>query len=372
MHILIFNLYFMNFNRSIFVLFLLISFSSKAQDTIYFNQNWQFTTKTNAQFYSTIQAIPNSPDEFLVKDFSMNGTLLTEYNYKTLITNVDWSRIYEEGFQNQAIENGTCTEYYPSGKKKKQFEILAGVQKGKITVWRQNGSKEREFFAVKNIANGVYSEYFENGKTSLLVKFENDTLNGAAIYYYNNGNISNMGKFAKGIKTGLWTYLSEDGVPVAEELYKKAYFIDGPDFHISFPEGKWYLSQKYQVDGRLNFLFYRIASSIDDSLDDVASCLISLESVRANESLADYSKYRRDRLTIDIKSEVSKENGLFSLSNSMAYTAEHDDSSDQPRKSILLYTLQNQVGVEMVLDCKNEDFTNLQEEFKSILQSLKK
>jgi antitoxin component YwqK of YwqJK toxin-antitoxin module len=361
----------MNFTRFFLVLLLFISFNSKAQDTIYFNQNWQFSDKTNAQFFSTVQAVSTSPNEFLVKDFSMNETLLTEYHYKALKADVDWSRIYEQGFQNQAIENGTCIEYFPSGKKRKQFEILAGEQEGKIIVWRENGSKEREFFAKNNIANGVYSEFFETGKTSLLVKFENDTLNGPAIYYHSNGKISNMGKFAKGIKTGLWTYLSENGVPVAEELYKKAYFIDGPDIPIHFPEGLWYLSQKYQVDGRLNFLFYRVAKDEEDDLEDVASCLISLETVRTNISLDDYSKYRRDLLTIDITSELPKENGLFSLPNTKAYLAKHVDSSDQSRKSILLYMLRNQVGVELVLDCKKDDFESLQDEFKLILQSLK-
>ncbi|WP_372751550.1 toxin-antitoxin system YwqK family antitoxin [Labilibaculum sp.] len=362
----------MNFARFFFVLLLFLPFSSKAQDTIYFNQNWQFSEKNNAQFYSTVQSVLNVPNEFVVRDFSMDGNLLAEYHYKALTDNVDWTRIYAEGFQDQAIENGTCIEYYPSGKKRKQFEIVAGKQKGKITVWRENGNKEREFIAENNVANGVYSEFFENGKTSLLVKFENDTLQGGAIYYHSNGKISNMGKFAKGIKTGLWTYLSEDGVPVAEELYKKAYFIDGPDIHISFPEGLWYLSQKYQVEGRLNFLFYRLASDGDDSFEETASCLISLESVRVDLSLADYSKYRRDLLTIDVKSEVAKENHLFSLPNCIAYLGEYRDSPDQYRKSILLYALQNQVGVEMVLDCKEEDFESLQDEFALILQSLKK
>lgn len=360
----------MKFTRCFFVLLLLLPLLSIAQDTVYFNQDWQVVEKENAQFFSTVNAI--TPNQFLVKDFSIKGVLLSEYHYKGLQTNIDWTKLYEVGFNKYAIENGSSSDYYPSGTTKKEFEFVNGQQKGMITLWRENGEKESEFFAVNNIANGVYTEFFENGESSLSVKFLNDTLNGPAIYYYPNGRISHMGKFKKGIKFGMWTYLSEDGKPVAEELYKKTYFIDGANVNVSFPEGVWYLSEKYKVDGRLSFLFYRLALNGDRNTEDLASCLISLENIPSDIGLIDYSSHRRRRLSVDVKRVITKEKQLFSLPQSIAYFGNHTDSSDNERTAIILHSLQTDVGMELVLDCSSENYETLKEEFKFILKSLKK
>jgi len=360
----------MNFSRSFFVLVLLLPLLSKAQDTVYFNLDWQVVEKENAQLFSTIN--PITENQFLVKDFSIEGVLLSEYHYKGLQTNINWTKLYEVGFNEYAVENGSVSDYYPSGTTKKEFEFVDGQQKGMITLWQENGKKEQEFFAINNIANGVYSEFFENGEPSLSVKFLNDTLNGPAIYYYPNGRISHMGKFKKGIKFGMWTYLSEDGKPVAEELYKEAYFIDGAKVNVRFPEGMWYLSAKYKVDGRLNFLFYRQGLNDETDRDDLASCLISLETVPSGIGLIDYSSHRRRRLSVDVKRVITKEKKLFTLPQSIAYFGEVDDSSDKERTAIVLHSLQSEVGMELILDCPSSDYEILKEEFKFILKSLKK
>lgn len=358
----------MNLARYFFIFLVLLPFTSIAQDTVYFNQDWMVVEKENAQFYSTINTL--AANQYLVKDFTIDKVLLSEYHYKGLQANIDWTKLYELGFNKYALENGFSSDYYPSGTTKKELEYVDGVQKGIITLWRENGKKEKEFYAVNNIANGVYTEFFENGQASLSVKFQNDSLNGPAIYYYQNGKISHMGKFNKGIKEGIWTYLSEDGRPIAEELYQKTYFIDGPNVKISFPEGMWYLSEKYQVDGRLSFLFYRLG--LNQNTEDVASCLLSLESVSVNTELIDYSSNRRRRLSVEIKRVISKEKDLFTLPKSIAYLGEHSDSSNKMRTAIVLHSIQTEVGMELIMDCPSDDYETLKEEFKFILKSLTK
>lgn len=356
--------------RYLFVFIVLLPLAGIAQDTVYFNQDWLVVEKENAQFFSTVNSI--TENQFLVKDFTINKVLLSEYHYKGLQTNIDWTRLYEVGFNKYAVENGAGSDYYPSGTTKKEFEFADGEQKGMITLWRENGKKESEFFAVNNIANGVYTEFFENGEPSLCVKFKNDTLNGPAIYYYPNGKISHMGKFKAGIKFGIWTYLSEDGKPVAEELYQNTYFIDGAAVNISFPEGVWYLSEKYKVDGRLSFLFYRLGMNEDENTEDLTSCLISLEAVPSDIGLIDYSSNRRRRLSVEIKRVIPKEKQLFTLPQSIGYLGEHTDSSNNARTAIILHSIQDEIGMELVLDCSSENYETLKEEFKYILLSLKK
>ena len=360
----------MTLTRCFFVFILLLPLKSIAQDTVYFNQDWLVAEKENAQFFSTINKIKEN--QFLVKDFTIDNVLLSEYYYKGLQSAIDWTRLYEVGFNEYAIENGPSCDYYPSGSKKKEFEFVDGQQKGVVTFWRKNGKKEKEFFAVNNIANGIYSEFYENGEPSLSVKFLNDTLNGPAIYYYPNGGISHMGKFKKGIKFGVWTYLSEDGKPVAEELYQNTYFIDGAKVNISFPEGVWYLSEKYKVDDRLSFLFYRLGMNEDENTKDLASCLISLEAVPSDIGLIDYSSHRRRRLSVDVKRVIPKEKQLFFLPQSIAYLGNHTDSEDNERTTIVLHSLQDEVGMELILDCSSENYEDLKAEFEYILKSLKK
>ena len=360
----------MNCCRYYFLFILLVPFNSIAQDTIYFGQNWLAAEKENAQFFSTIN--PITENHFLVKDFTIEGVLLSEYHYKGLQAHINWAKLYEVGFKKYAVENGPSSDYYSSGTTKRELEFVDGQQKGMITIWRENGKKEREFFAVNNIAQGVYTEFFENGEPSLNVKFLNDSLNGSAIYYYPSGRISHMGKFKKGIKHGIWTYLSQEGKPLAEELYQNSYFIDGAAVNISFPEGVWYLSEKYKLEGRLSFLFYRLALDGDQNTEDLASCLISLETVPSGMGLIDYSSHRRRRLSVDVTRVITKEKHLFTLPKSIAYFGNHTDSSDRLRTTIILHSLQDEVGMELVLDCSSENYETLKEEFKSILKSLKK
>ncbi|PKQ61254.1 hypothetical protein BZG02_16610 [Labilibaculum filiforme] len=360
----------MKFTRFVFVFLLLLPLQVIAQDTVYFNQVWIPVEKESAQFFSTINKI--AENQFLVKDFSIDNVLLSEYHYKALQAVIDWNRIYEVGFNKFAVEDGISRDFYPSGSLKKEFQFVNGQQKGTITYWWENGKKEKEFLAENNIANGVYSEFLESGEASLSVKFLNDTLNGPAIYYYPNGNISHMGKFNKGIKHGIWTYLSEDGRPIAEELYQTSYFIDGAAVNISFPEGVWYLSEKYMIDDRLSFLFYRLALDDTEETEDLASCLISLEAIPTDLGLIDYSSHRRRRLSVDVKKVIPKEENQFSLPQSIAYFGNHTDSSGKERSTTILHSLQAEVGMELVLDCSSENYEILKEEFEYILQSLKK
>jgi len=342
-----------------------------AQDTVYFNKAWFAVEKQHAEYFSTVKPVSKSEQFYLVRDFTINGVLLSEYHYKGLQPDIDWTKIYEQGFQEFAVENGASTDYYPSGAEKKKFEYIDGKQQGLVTIWRENGKKESEYFAVDNIANGTYSEYFENGGINFTVNFVNDTLQGTAIYYHPNGKISQVGKFKNGLKFGKWKYLSDKGVSLGEEVYKATFFIDGPNVKISFPEGLWYLSESFKENGRLNFLFYRVKPNENQDSEVLPSCLISLESVTDDVGLIDYSSYRRRRLSLDIKKVIASEQKMFSLPQSIGYLGTHTDEQ-QEHTAILFHSLQNRVGMELILDCSSVDFDVLQEEFTYILGALKK
>jgi len=163
--------------------FSLIIFSSISygQKTVYFDDNWLSIEKAEAKYYSVIY--PISGGKYQVKDYTISGTLLSETDYLPKADFIEWERLYEEGFQDSAIEDGKCIEYFPNGNKKKQFSYTKGVQEGNIRLWTQDGKLLRDFIAQNKLANGLYLEYYPNGKASLSVNFKNDTLNGPAAYY---------------------------------------------------------------------------------------------------------------------------------------------------------------------------------------------
>ncbi len=362
----------MNPYRFVIIVLFLIPLFSNGQDTIYFNQDWYVVEKDNANQYTTINTLKENPNQFLVRDFTIGGVLLAEFQYKGLLNSIDWARIYEKGFHSFAIEDGRSRSYFSSGIKKKEFTYKNGLQNGLISVWNESGQKVRSFYAENNVANGSYTEYFKNGNISFTVNFKNDTLQGNAIYYHENGEISKLGKFENGSKTGKWQYISEEGRPIAEEVYKPTFFIDGPNVNVSFPEGKWYLADRYKEDARMNFFFTRIGLTDSPKEEDIPSCLITLDRVGNELKLLEYSSDRRRYLSIDVNLVLTKEKNMFSLPNTIGYVGNSSDEKDKTRIVYLIHSLQNGIGMEMILDCKKENYKVLKKEFLYILKSLKK
>jgi len=339
-----------------------------AQKVIYLNDNWLSVEKENATYYCNIHALTDG--KFLVKDYKVDGILLSETEYSAKVDNIDWKRLYEIGFEEFAVENGKCIEYYPNEKKKKKFFYNDGVQEGKVTVWDESGYMLREFIANNHIANGEYLEFFEDGTTSFSVSFRNDSLNGPAVYYHENGKIAQEGSFSKSLKVGKWTYYNNIGEELGTETYRNTFFIAGPDIRLIFPFGFWSLTDQYKEEGHMNFTFLRSGTDKGITTDFIPSVLLSLEYIGNEGSLLDYSSFRRRRLSIDVQKVLNKELELFSLPNSMGYLGTYKDKEEIKHTVIVLHSIQKGIGVEYVFDCKEADYSNLKKEVVYLLRSM--
>lgn len=352
----------------IFLLFL-FPLSLSAQKTVYLNEKWLSVDKENATYYSMI--FPVKDGQFRVKDYQLNGTILSETNYVAVADSIDWNRLYEEGFQNSAIENGDCIEYYLTGSKKRQFKYLKGVQNGAIKEWNESGNLIREFNAINHIANGAYLEYFDNGITSYSVNFKNDSLNGPAVYYHTNGKISQEGIFKKGYKIGKWRYWNEKGEELASEVYRESFFIAGPDITLNFPKGYWCLTDQFKEEGQMNFTFARRGTSKAIKTGFTPNSILSLEFVGKESSLVDYSSFRRRSLSVDINKVITREQNLFSLPNSMGYLGTYLEDNKDKHRVIIVHSIQKGIGIEFILDTRQEDYESFKKEAVYILRSMK-
>jgi len=339
-----------------------------AQKVIYLNDNWLSVEKENATYYCNIHALADG--KFQVKDYKIDGSILAQTEYSAKTEDIDWKRLYEIGFEEFAIENGKCIEYYPSGKKKKEFVYVYGTQKGKVTVWDESGYVLREFTAENHIANGEYLEFFEDGTTSFSVSFKNDSLNGPAVYYHENGKIAQEGAFSKSLKVGKWTYYNNIGEKLGTETYRNSFFIAGPDIRLTFPKGFWSLTDQFKEEDHMNFNFLRSGTDKGITTDFTPSVLLSLEYIGTEGSLLDYSSFRRRRLSIDVQKVLNKELELFSLPNSMGYLGTYQDKQENKHTVIVLHSIQKGIGMEYIFDCRESDYTDLKKEVVYLLRSM--
>ena len=347
----------------------LIYFTVFSQKRVYFDQNWFAAPIDSAVYYSDIVLQENG--KAVVTDYQIDHSLIMECTYQLLRADVIWEKLYEKGFEKMAVEDGVCTAYHLNGQKKKQFNYLKGEQLGFVKIWNEKGELKRDYYAKNMIANGLFKEYNSDGSLNCEVNFKNDTLHGLAKYYHPNGLISHEGKFKKGLKSGKWRYWDEEGTEIAEESYRKTFFIQGPDLVITFPEGIWCLSDQYEDGGRMNFLFSRAGNQQTLMTEFLPTCLVSMENVRNNHSIVDYSSMRRRRMALDVYKVITKEQSFFKVDNSMGYLTTYSDEQANSHVAIVLHTIQKGIGFELVLDCRKEDYKNLQKEIYKILRSIR-
>lgn len=119
-----------------------LSFLSKAQqiDTVYYDNKWVKTEKSNKYYYRVIEKNV-SKETFLVKDFYNTGALQMEGSYSSM---------------DPEVKNGKFIWYYGNGQKRIEstFEDNKAI---KTREWDSNGNLKNEFELV-NVSNSSTGE----------------------------------------------------------------------------------------------------------------------------------------------------------------------------------------------------------------------
>lgn len=149
----------------LFFVSLFITTSIFAQDTVWFDKNWQETTKENHEFYRPTPKRMNNG--FWIVDYYKNG------------------QIQMEGFSTVNIPNeeefdGLVLYYHPNGK---PFH-KANYKDGKL--------------------HGIRKVYYESGELKEEGKYEYGKREGIWKTFYKNGKIESKGKYRKNEKVGIW------------------------------------------------------------------------------------------------------------------------------------------------------------------------
>jgi uncharacterized protein len=154
------------------------------------------------------------------------------------------------------IINGHKTDYYPNGKRMREYDVTDGVPQGSYKFYNENGVLILDQYLTDGFPNGYYRTYFDNGQLQFEGFMKDGQFDGPSKEYYRNGTIkrnSNVTGPALSA-SGTITDYNEDGIVVSitnlangKPVMVKTYFADGrPKGEQS--EGKM-VSYWYDFDG---------------------------------------------------------------------------------------------------------------------------
>ncbi len=115
---------------------------------------------------------------------------------------------------------GKFIDYYYSGRKQEQGEMIDGKINGAYKIYYQNGNLIVERNYLNGVANGTEKEYFEDGSLKQKGDFVNGKEEGFWDMYFPNGQLKQRSNFKNGAMDGETTIYYSTGKILAVETTK--------------------------------------------------------------------------------------------------------------------------------------------------------
>ena len=177
------------------VFFYLISLTLFSQnETVWYDANWNETTKDNASFYRN--DIVKKGNGYWFTDYYMSGAKQME----------GLSLKKEEEFY-----DGKVKWYHENGNAFQVVNYSKGILNGKRQVFYENGKLESESMYKNGKRHGSWKELYEDGKTKETGSYENGQKEGTWKTYYENGKLKTEGKYVFDKKVDVWKTNYYDG-----------------------------------------------------------------------------------------------------------------------------------------------------------------
>ena len=164
-------------------------------DTIWFNSNWQETTKKDASFFRP--KVNKKNNGYWIVDYYLAGSKQME----GLSTK-----------KNEEVFDGTVTWFYENGKQHQVVNYKQGTLEGNRKVFYETGELMTEAQYIDGEMDGKWTEYFKNGKVKETGNYEKGQKEGLWKSFYENGKIKEEGKYIFGNKVDIWKTHYYDGL----------------------------------------------------------------------------------------------------------------------------------------------------------------
>lgn len=338
---------------------LFISVSVIAQDTTYFDSNWNRSEKSQAKYYRVEQKINdlfNRTDYFLSENqIQMTG------NYVSL---------------NPEIKTGEFKWYHSNGKLRHTAIYTENLETGKHFWYFDTGKIEAIENYTSGKLNGEYSEYNKDGMLVLKSSFSEGIQSGFTTFYRENGLKHSEGYFKNGDRNGVWKFYDELGILSDSTDFKTDYVIEEANLFLKLPNSHWYLAEK-DTNGFTQYIFKRAPITDTGGNNIVPAIMVYCE---------DASKYEQDvtlfsiekrmsfkKLGLKIEKVLIHENEDYPLSYKNAfflkcsYTAK---GLDHVFYMIHIINKEN-VGIQIYLDITKSIAEEYEPEFFTTIKSLR-
>jgi len=163
-------------------------------DTMYFDQNWEQTTSSDASYYRIISFSETGDFLLNVEDYYLSGQIQMSGTYRSIRPD---------------YKTGVFSYYYENGFKQAECNYSNNELEGRYWEWYENGNMKSDHYLKDGELNGSYKAWNEDGTAKLDIQYKEGKKHGYFISYH------------------------LDGSPARKELYEDDEFIEGKCFNES-------------------------------------------------------------------------------------------------------------------------------------------
>lgn len=117
------------------------------------------------------------------------------------------------------LYTGTYIEYYPSGGKRIEMNLLNGQKHGKITIYFENQDTQEIRSFKQDLMDGTWLTFNNNRIKIGEANYKDGQKHGKWYIWDDNGVLRYEMEYSNGQKSGKWVIYDEKGKPVSEKTY---------------------------------------------------------------------------------------------------------------------------------------------------------
>lgn len=181
----------------VLILFLKPTFG-QLYDTVFFDSNGKVSSRIEAEYYRIIEKDGENKNNYLVKDYFMNGQIEMTCSCSSLNPFLKELSFSFFSYSPNIIQ-GLYKRWYKNGQIKFECNYIDNKAEGIAKYWNEPGQLGFQYTFKQGHANGEEKEWRSNGNPYTVGEFYNDGLNGNWTFFDKNGNLVSQRKYDKGL-----------------------------------------------------------------------------------------------------------------------------------------------------------------------------
>jgi hypothetical protein len=161
-------------------------------------------------------------------------------------------------------------------------------------------------------------------------------------------------------------------------LYSEGYAADSvyifKEAHImlNIPNSHWHLQPKQDKNGFVIYVFKRdpILDSADRNI--IPNAAVVIEKIDSNTDIVTYSVNKRSRGFFSVTDMFNHEDGTINYINAVGYKGTYIDGASLSHTVYVVHAINQDRGLQIILDTTTETFPTIDAEFLQILKSVRK